>query len=49
MLTSDEFPIFILLLSIAGNETTRTATAGGMLAFFEHPDQWRRLQAEPTC
>jgi cytochrome P450 len=31
----------------AGNETTRNATSGGMLALIEHPDALRRLQAEP--
>jgi cholest-4-en-3-one 26-monooxygenase len=47
-LTSDEFDLFFLLLTVAGNETTRNAAAGGMLALFEHPDQWQRLVAEPT-
>jgi cholest-4-en-3-one 26-monooxygenase len=46
-LTSDEFDLFFLLLTVAGNETTRNAAAGGMLAFFEHPDQWRRLLDDP--
>jgi cholest-4-en-3-one 26-monooxygenase len=31
----------------AGNETTRNAISGGVLAFCEHPDQWKRLRAEP--
>ncbi|MDX6738920.1 cytochrome P450 [Actinocorallia sp. A-T 12471] len=48
LLTDDEFNLFILMLTIAGNETTRTATAGGILAFFEHPDQWERLKADPS-
>lgn len=39
-LTSDEFGFFVILLSVAGNETTRTAITHGMNAFFEHPDQW---------
>jgi len=47
LLTDDEFNMFVLMLVIAGNETTRTATAGGILTFFEHPDQWERLRAEP--
>ncbi|MEV0404696.1 cytochrome P450 [Actinoallomurus sp. NPDC050550] len=42
-LTVDEFDLFMMLLIVAGNETTRNAGSGGMLAFFEHPDQWRRL------
>lgn len=45
-LTSDEFDLFFMLLTVAGNETTRNAAAGGMLAFFEHPDQWQRLLAD---
>ncbi|WP_051712092.1 cytochrome P450 [Spirillospora albida] len=45
-ITLEEFQLFIIMLSIAGNETTRTATAGGMIAFFENPDQWERLKAD---
>ncbi len=37
-----------LIIVIAGNETTRNATTGGMLAFIEHPDQLRKLQREPA-
>lgn len=36
-----------LIIIIAGNETTRNGTSGGMLAFVEHQDQLRKLQAEP--
>ena len=46
-LTEMEFNMFFVLLVVAGNETTRNATAGGMQAFIDHPEQWRRLQAEP--
>jgi cholest-4-en-3-one 26-monooxygenase len=45
-LSGDEFELFVLLLSVAGNETTRNAASGGMLALFEHPDQWHRLCAD---
>ncbi len=48
VLTDDEFDIFFLLLTVAGNETTRNAASGGMLAFFEHPEQWRRLVEDPS-
>jgi cholest-4-en-3-one 26-monooxygenase len=47
-LTSDEFDLFFMLLTVAGNETTRNAASGGMLALFEHPDQWQRLLEEPA-
>lgn len=47
-LGEDEFDLFVLLLIVAGNETTRNAASGGMLALFEHPDQWDRLVADPT-
>ncbi|GAA2643448.1 cytochrome P450 [Paractinoplanes durhamensis] len=39
-LSSDEFGFFVLMLAVAGNETTRNAIAHGMLALLEHPDQW---------
>ncbi|MGH3411897.1 MAG: cytochrome P450 [Marmoricola sp.] len=39
-LTEDEFGFFVILLAVAGNETTRNAITHGMLAFFENPDQW---------
>jgi cholest-4-en-3-one 26-monooxygenase len=35
-----EFGFFVILLAVAGNETTRNAIAHGMNAFFENPDQW---------
>jgi cholest-4-en-3-one 26-monooxygenase len=47
-LGEDEFDLFVLLLVVAGNETTRNAASGGMLALFEHPEQWERLVADPT-
>ena len=46
-LTEHEFDLFVLLLSVAGNETTRNATAQGLLAFIEHPDQWTLLKSDP--
>lgn len=41
-----ELRSFFALLFPAGAETTTRAIAGGMLAFLEHPAQWRRLRAE---
>jgi cytochrome P450 len=46
-LTDEEILFFCYLLILAGNETTRNATSGGMLALFEHPEQRRRLQDDP--
>lgn len=42
-LTEEEFDAFMLLLAVAGNETTRNATSGGMLALLEHPDEADKL------
>ncbi len=39
-LSNDEFGYFMILLSVAGNETTRNAISHGMLAFLDHPEQW---------
>jgi cytochrome P450 len=38
---------YYFLLVVAGNETTRNAMTGGMIAFLENPDQWERLRSEP--
>ncbi|OBJ28077.1 cytochrome P450 [Mycolicibacter heraklionensis] len=40
-LSALEFGYYVMMLMVAGNETTRNATSQGMLAFFDHPDQWR--------
>lgn len=39
-LSDDEFGFFVILLAVAGNETTRNAISHGMLAFLDHPEQW---------
>jgi cholest-4-en-3-one 26-monooxygenase len=41
-----EFNLFFLLLTVAGNETTRNAISHGMLAFLDHPEEWERLRAD---
>jgi cholest-4-en-3-one 26-monooxygenase len=46
VLSSEEFAFFVLLLAVAGNETTRNAISHGMQAFFGNPDQWERYKAE---
>ena len=38
---------YYLLLVVAGNETTRNAMTGGMLAFLDNPGEWRKLQSNP--
>lgn len=39
-LGSDEFGFFVILLTVAGNETTRNAITHGMKAFVDNPEQW---------
>ena len=46
-LTHDELIMFLILLVVAGNETTRNALTGGLVAFSRFPDQHRKLLDEP--
>ena len=48
MLTEDELISVILLLIIAGHETTVNLISNGMLALFEHPEQMDRLRDDPS-
>ena len=41
-----EFAFFVILLAVAGNETTRNAMTHGMNAFFDNPDQWELFRRE---
>ncbi len=43
-LSSFELELFFLLLTVAGNETTRNLISGAMATFFDHPDQWELLR-----
>src|SRR5207248_1824188 len=43
-----ELDLFFLLLSVAGNETTRNAISHGMVALSENPDQHKRLLDDPS-
>lgn len=45
-LSSDEFGFFVILLAVAGNETTRNAITHGMHAFLTHPEQWELFKRE---
>jgi len=38
---------YFLLLVVAGNETTRNAASGGLLALIENPDERRKLRMAP--
>jgi len=46
-LSPTEFDAFFVLLSIAGNETTRNQTAQGLRLLLEHPDALRTVQRDP--
>lgn len=49
VLSTEEFGFFVLILAVAGNETTRNAISHGMQAFFDNPDLWEQYKAErPT-
>ncbi|MGE2729171.1 cytochrome P450 [Mycolicibacterium vaccae] len=50
-LSDDEFGFFMVLLAVAGNETTRNSITHGMIAFTEHPEQWELFRRErpPTA
>jgi cholest-4-en-3-one 26-monooxygenase len=45
-LSDDEFGFFVILLAVAGNETTRNSITQGMMAFTDHPDQWELFKRE---
>ena len=46
-LTDQQLNGYVLLLLAAGNETTRNATTGGVIALLQHPDELARLVADP--
>jgi cholest-4-en-3-one 26-monooxygenase len=48
-LSDDELGFFVILLAVAGNETTRNSITQGMMAFTDFPDQWELYKRErPT-
>ena len=44
ILSEHEFDLFVLLLSVAGNETTRNGISHGLLALIENPAAWTALK-----
>jgi cytochrome P450 len=46
-ISDEEFKNFFFLFAVAGNDTTRSALPGGVLALLEHPEQRALLQADP--
>jgi cholest-4-en-3-one 26-monooxygenase len=48
-LTEMEFNLFFMLLSVAGNETTRNAIAHGLNAFLEYPNEYDKLVQDPSA
>ncbi len=45
-LSDDEFGFFVIMLAVAGNETSRNSITQGMMAFTEYPDQWELYKKE---
>lgn len=45
-LTDEEFGYFVILLIVAGSETTRNAITHGMMAFHDNPEQWETYRRE---
>jgi cholest-4-en-3-one 26-monooxygenase len=47
-LSEMDFNLFFLLISVAGNETTRNSIAHGMKAFCDFPEQYQLLVEDPA-
>jgi len=47
-LSEMDFNLFFLLISVAGNETTRNSISHGIKAFCDFPDQYRLLVEDPS-
>ena len=45
-LSDDEFGFFVIMLAVAGNETTRNSITHGMIALANNPDQWELFKKE---
>jgi cholest-4-en-3-one 26-monooxygenase len=47
-LSEMDFNLFFLLLSVAGNETTRNAISHGMHALLQNPEQYKAMVEDPS-
>ena len=47
-LSENELISMIWLLLVAGHETTVNLIGNGVFELLQHPDQWRKLQADPS-
>jgi cholest-4-en-3-one 26-monooxygenase len=47
-LTNDELIMFLVLIVVAGNETTRNALTGGLVAFSRFPEEKQRVIDDPS-
>ncbi|MFH9296756.1 cytochrome P450 [Streptomyces sp. NPDC017520] len=45
-LSKDQYQNFFFLLAVAGNDTTRSALPGALLALTEHPDQYALIRKD---
>ena len=45
-LSDDEFGFFVIMLAVAGNETTRNSITHGMIALADNPEQWELYKNE---
>jgi cholest-4-en-3-one 26-monooxygenase len=43
-LSDEEFGLFMVTLTVAGNETTRNSITQGMMAFLDNPEQWETFK-----
>ncbi|MFJ8038980.1 cytochrome P450 [Kitasatospora sp. NPDC096147] len=47
-LTEEEFETTFFLFAVAGNETLRNGVPGGLHVLLAHPEEYRRLRADPA-
>lgn len=47
-LDDEDIFVYLLIIAIAGHDTTRSALAGGMHALVSHPEQLRLLREDPS-